>query len=237
VKFPTETSGTTYTYTFASREYATNTTYRPILRVTYTPPAGTLTANSKVELLGPGSGVWTLKDYGAADPAKPINVLSYYNAAGGGAGTWKIRVSENTGGTAAVTAGSMHVTRAAQSHCVVGSCGVTLPAEAAPGGSSSSGQSWTDKNTQGWPAVSGATWYNVYRGTLAQMPNLVTSGTDSCMKAFHTSATSVACSENPSGEAGKLYWYLVTAGNAIGEGTAGSATAGLRTLNSSGTCP
>ena len=30
---------------------------------------------------------------------------------------------------------------------------------------------------------------------------------------------------------------LVTAGNAIGEGTAGSATAGLRTLNSSGTCP
>ena len=236
VKCNVETNSTSYAYTISSKENAT-TANRPILRVTYTPPGGTLTANSKVELLGPGSGVWTLKDYGSADPAKPINVLSYYNAAGGGAGTWKIRVSENAGGTASVTSASMHVTRAAQLQCNVAACGGAVPSEAAPGGSSSSGQSWTDKNTQGWPAVSGATWYNVYRGILAQLPNLVTSGTDSCMKAFHTSATSVACSENPSGEAGKLYWYLVTAGNAIGEGTAGSATAGLRTLNSSGTCP
>jgi hypothetical protein len=37
--------------------------------------------------------------------------------------------------------------------------------------------------------------------------------------------------------AGELQWWLVTAANASGLGSAGAATAGPRALDSSGSCP
>jgi len=36
---------------------------------------------------------------------------------------------------------------------------------------------------------------------------------------------------------GDFYWYIVVGVNATGEGSAGTATAGPRVVNSTGTCP
>ena len=65
---------------------------------------------------------------------------------------------------------------------------------------------------------------------------MMTSGVDSCVR-YQGSATSTsALTEDPAGVAGRFYWYLVTASNAYGEGSPGSATGGPRVVNSSGPC-
>ena len=111
------------------------------------------------------------------------------------------------------------------------------PAEDAPGTSSSTAQSWAgDKSTQSWPPVSGATSYTLYRGVLAGLPNLLNNASDSCTK-YTGAGTSATDTSDPSMVTGRLYWYLVTASNAYGEGPAGNATAGARIVNSTGTCP
>jgi hypothetical protein len=111
-----------------------------------------------------------------------------------------------------------------------------IPLEVAPGDSPATAQGWTGKTTHTWPSAAGATGYKVYRGLLADLPNLLNSSTDSCTK-WTGAATSCTVNDDPSGIAGGFYWYLVTGTNAGGEGSAGNATAGPRTVNSSGTCP
>jgi len=108
------------------------------------------------------------------------------------------------------------------------------PPEAAPGWTNAASQSWSSKSILTWPSVSGATSYTVYRGTHSQLANLLTTGVDSCTR-YSGASTSATDSSVPA--AGQMYWYLVTAGNASGEGTAGCATTGQRIVNSLGTCP
>jgi len=116
-----------------------------------------------------------------------------------------------------------------------------LPPEAAGGDVLATAQLWSDKNTQTWPAVAGADSYKMYRGTKADLPNLLTSGTDSCTR-YEGAATSAATADDPATlGAGDFYWYIVVAVNAYGEGSAGHALAGglmtTRIVNSSGACP
>jgi len=112
-----------------------------------------------------------------------------------------------------------------------------LPAEAAPGGTLGTAQTWTDKTSMTWPAVSGATGYKVYRGILGDLPKLQDSQTDSCDKTVDVPNRTATANEDPTtGVVGRCYWYLVTASNSAGEGTAGSATAWPRVVNSSGSC-
>jgi len=66
--------------------------------------------------------VTVLKAYGAAD-GNPYNVQPYYS----GPGTYQLRLEENAGGTATVTAGSMTVVMNAASECDVSACGSTAP--------------------------------------------------------------------------------------------------------------
>lgn len=121
--------------------------------------------------------------------------------------------------------------------CTVHVCSPALPpGEVAPGDSPATAQSWTGTATLTWPSASGATGYNVYRGVLLDLPNLLNSNTDSCTK-YTGSATSCAVGDDPTQAAGGFYWYLVTGTNTGGEGPAGNATAGARTVNSSGNCP
>jgi alpha-tubulin suppressor-like RCC1 family protein len=96
-------------------------------------------------------------------------------------------------------------------------------------------QAWSDKDTQTWPADSLASSYNLYRGTPSQLPALLTTSNDSCLRYGNITTTSATTSENPS--SGSFFWYLVTGVNVAGEGSAGNATAGARIVNSSGTCP
>jgi hypothetical protein len=125
--------------------------------------------------------------------------------------------------------------------CTVQACtpGSAPPGEAAPGNTPATSQGWTSKTAHNWPSTSGATSYKVYRGIQGQLANLLNSGTDSCVK-YDGASTNCAVNDDPAGEAGRFYWYLVTASNTGGEGTAGTHTNGAggpRVLNSTGNCP
>jgi len=113
-----------------------------------------------------------------------------------------------------------------------------IPPEIATGSSGADAQGWSeDKTTQSWPSEPTATGgYRLYRGTLSQLPSLLTSDVDSCLKYEGTSTSVDLSSDDPSGVEGGLYWYLVTAYNGAGEGPAGNGTAGIRIVNSTGTC-
>jgi hypothetical protein len=60
---------------------------------------------------------------------------------------------------------------------------------------------------------------------------------DSCTKYIGTATSTNTLTEDPTGETGGFYWYLVTGTNDGGEGTAGNATDGPRVVNSFGACP
>jgi hypothetical protein len=110
------------------------------------------------------------------------------------------------------------------------------PAEVASGDTPDTAQGWADKNTHQWPASAAATSYRLYRGLAADLPNLLSSQTDSCLT-YSGSATSATAEADPSSEAGRLHWFLVTGVNGYGEGTAGQATSGTRIVNAGGGCP
>ena len=114
----------------------------------------------------------------------------------------------------------------------------SVPPEAAPGDSLSTAQTWTDKNNQAWPAASGiVNGYRLYRGQKADLASLLNTNTDSC-KRYDGAATTANTPDDPTTlSAGDFYWYIVTAYNGAGEGSAGNATAGPRTLNPTGDCP
>lgn len=122
--------------------------------------------------------------------------------------------------------------------CTMHACMTSAaPGETAPGDTSATAQSWTDKTTQTWPANVSATSYTLYRGIRSDLPQLLNSSTDSCTKYTGAAASTATITEDPTGIAGGFYWYLVTGSNAGGEGSAGIATAGARTVNSGGGCP
>ena len=115
------------------------------------------------------------------------------------------------------------------------------PPEIAPGDTSLTAQSWPDKTTHTWPSnTSCSLGYLLYRGTLADLPQLLTSSEESCLR-FRGSVvgenTVTGMTEDPSSIPGRFYWYLVTGINGLGEGTAGNATEGPRSMDSSGNCP
>ena len=86
-----------------------------------------------------------------------------------------------------------------------------------------------------WNAVSGATSYNLYRGVPADQVHLFDASPDSCTRlSTSTLTTGSQLAEVP--PVGSFYWYLVTARNDCGEGSAGRATPGFRIVNSTGKC-
>jgi hypothetical protein len=89
----------------------------------------------------------------------------------------------------------------------------------------------------GWDEVSKAEGYRVYRGGLADLPNLMNSSADGCLRYEGTEAKFDCSSDDPSSAAGSLYWYLVTAYAGGCEGTAGEGTGFTRNLSSTGSCP
>jgi hypothetical protein len=110
------------------------------------------------------------------------------------------------------------------------------PAEVDPGDTPATAQYWPDKDTPSWHAAADATSYTLYRGVLGDLPDLLTASIDSCMLYSGTGlwATDTA---DPLTVPGNMFWYLVSATNAAGEGTLGNATAGPRIVNANPTCP
>jgi N-acetylneuraminic acid mutarotase len=97
--------------------------------------------------------------------------------------------------------------------------------------------SWSGTVTAAWPSTGTATGYRFYRGDRSNLLNLLGDGTDFCTHYDGTDLNHDCSSDDPSLVTGRCYYYLVTAYNGGGEGSAGNATQGERRVNSSGGCP
>lgn len=115
------------------------------------------------------------------------------------------------------------------------------PPEVAAVGSGSGSLAWPDKKTLTWPVEPSATGgYALYRGERTDLPRLADASIDSCLRlrTLHNDENAASnLDDDPSAVPSRMYWYLVTAINSFGEGSAGTRTAGPRILNSSGGCP
>lgn len=256
VKFNVETGLTAINSTFASREYATEA-YRPVLRINYTTAtvancdyigAGTCAASCSA----PSAPV--IDSIAEVDACVQDGIRVNYTA--GSPATRHDLYVDGALALALYPSGSVYDPRdtAGHSYAVIAVNGYSechaesTPAdhadavcsdlaEAAPGDTYENGQAWSeDKSLQSWPALAGATGYKVFRGVLGDLQYLVTQDNDSCLL-YEGAETSIDRSaDDPSAEAGGLFWYLVVGTNGLGDGPAGSATPGVRTVNSSGNC-
>jgi len=99
---------------------------------------------------------------------------------------------------------------------------------------------WLSKSFMIWDVAQNATEYAVLRGTPADLPNLLTSASDSCNATGGSGQGGVVLTEPPPGS---FFWYLVQGRNNNGEetGPVGPARiAGVdtpRTVNETGYCP
>jgi hypothetical protein len=85
-----------------------------------------------------------------------------------------------------------------------------------------------------WSAVADAATYNVYGGGGDQLAGLTDGSVDSCTAGTFVGTTTGPMPGTPA--PGQLDWFLVTAANPLGEGSAGSGAAGLRVVDSAGPC-
>ncbi len=88
-----------------------------------------------------------------------------------------------------------------------------------------------------WPYLSSATAYRLYRGTLADLPDLLNSNADFCQDYEGTALSIDLLPEDPSEEESRCYYYLATYMNGTAEGLFCNATPGIRIVNSEGNCP
>jgi subtilisin-like proprotein convertase family protein len=162
---------------------------------------------------------------GSFIPEAPLSGLNGIPANG----SWTLKVVDSAGSdTGTITGWSLELTTGSGYAC--NDC------LSAPPTSEPVQQVWTGRTAQQWEPIAGATSYRLYRGAEADLPALVTAANDSCLRLTTTDPfTGPVLLEAP--PAGGLYWYLVRAANAGGEGPAGNATAGPRNQNSSGACP
>jgi len=185
-------------------------------------------SNARVSLVAPNLAATIVKEFGSAD-ASPYDVSAVYS----GPGTYRVRLEEGSGGTASVASCVLLVTRSGTVHCTIGSCG--RPAETAPGTGVETAQTWNGKTLHAWPENPQATsGYRVLRGGPGDLPHLLDSTPDSCLR-WSGVSTSCVLAEEP--VPGSFYWYLVVGVNSAGEGTAGNATASVRVVNSATSCP
>ena len=91
------------------------------------------------------------------------------------------------------------------------------------------------KTCLSWSPAAGAATYRLYSGRLATLPDLLAASPDSCLVS-QSAATTTGPLLQDRPEPCSLFWYLVTAQNAEGEGPAGDASAGPRVVNSTGSC-
>lgn len=117
---------------------------------------------------------------------------------------------------------------------IVMSSAASAPRAAVPG--EVTGVAWCadSKDCLAWAAVAGATGYTLYRGDGPDLGGLLDASPEACTVGAFAGPGTGSMLEHP--PAGVLHWYLVTASNADGEGTAGAASAGPRSLESTGAC-
>lgn len=112
------------------------------------------------------------------------------------------------------------------------------PGEVSPGDVITNALRFSDRDTLVWSGGSGAiNGYRVYRGIRSDLVNLLNSNVDFCLRGEVTNLSLEVGLDDPSLEEGRCYYYLVTAYNDAGEGSAGYASGNIeRILNPTGGC-
>lgn len=193
---------------------------------------GDWTTNAQVQLVDPSATVTTLKAYGAAD-GSPYDVQSLYT----GPGTYIIRLSENAGGTATLTDGSMNVTKTGNCGTGAGSCGAG-PVAPPPSGDGVTGGAM--RIAKGSGNTLHATWDST---TCSSDHAIIVYGAIGDFTGYDGAVTS-GCDLGANGAAGDDFtmdgdnvWFNVIWVNSAGvAGHPGLATSGARTWNASGLC-
>lgn len=257
VKPDTQSGNTNVRYTFATRENAT-TGNRPILRVNYTPATGgwdcTYVGSGTCATCTPPSAP-VINSITDVDPCVQNGIQVNYTA--GTPATRHDLYKDSSLAVTGYTSGATYAPGDTSSHsyvvravnsldtCYTDSASqsgtdalCSAPSETSPGtGGSSTGMSWSDKDTIGWQVVSGiVSGYRLYKGVPTDLPNVVTASDDSCTR-YDGPSLSYALQTSDQPASGSFYWFLVTAYNGAGEGSAGNASSGPRTINSTGSCP
>ena len=106
------------------------------------------------------------------------------------------------------------------------------PPEIAAGSSYPEDAQWWSGSVQNWPTSTLANGYKLYRLVKEDLPNLTNSNNEGCYRDTGAANSYDCSSDDPSGETGRVYYYLVTGYNGAGEGSAGSG----RQLSSSTVC-
>ena len=160
---------------------------------------------------------------GSFIPDQPLSAIDGQPANG----TWKLEVQDAANvDTGTLNSWTLELTTQGARQCT--NCSQSLPGEAL-------NMQFPTKTTVTWSAAPNASFYNVYRGTAAGLPALLTGANDSCKRMTTGSLTGPVVGDIPPPDG--IFWYLVRGANGSGEGTAGNATAGPRIQNSSGACP
>jgi hypothetical protein len=191
-----------------------------------------------------------LKDSaGNAIPLANLDVLigrpiTFNNAVSGSLSSAQATIQANGNATATFTAsacGNGSADATVDSGTSTATIVICPPVETASGNTPANGLQWTDKATLTWPLNNQAgSGYRLYRTTQPQFASLLNASTDSCLRftgSNQNATTASGLTDDPAAVTGKLYGYLVTGVNIVGEGPAGTATAGARIVNSSGSCP
>ncbi|MCP3980080.1 MAG: lamin tail domain-containing protein [bacterium] len=90
------------------------------------------------------------------------------------------------------------------------------------------------KNCLQWSSTPGALDYLLYRGGAGDLLALLGAAAAGCTAGTFAEPTADAGLDDPA--PGSLHWFLVTARNADGEGPAGDASSGPRSVNGNGSC-
>ncbi|NMC00450.1 MAG: hypothetical protein GYA35_09245, partial [Thermoanaerobaculaceae bacterium] len=82
------------------------------------------------------------------------------------------------------------------------------------------------------------TGYRLYRGLQSNLADLLSGNADFCTKYQGANTNANISADDPSLVTGRCYYYLVTAYNGAGEGSAGNASGPTpRQVNTAGNCP
>ncbi len=149
----------------------------------------------------------------------------------GGANAYQYTVTASGTYTVSYTNGSGCSGTSAGHAVTISSCAV-VPGEVAVG----SDFTWTGQ-TIGWTANADATGYRVYRGLMSNLSALCDGTNDFCTRNDAASTSLDVTGDDPSGQAGRCFYYLITGYSGAGEGPAGTATCETRQVNQSGVCP
>jgi len=91
------------------------------------------------------------------------------------------------------------------------------------------------KDCLAWDTTAGASEYRLYRGKQDGFVSLMNGGVNSCLEGSYAQPTT---GPTVGGEParGEMFWFIATAMNGVGEGSAGDASSGPRNVNAPGPC-